>query len=45
MWGERSTVHLLIVVGSGMGPATRAPVLRAVSTISEHRFVQQLVVV
>src|SRR5690606_22110831 len=32
--GERSTVNLLIRVGSGIGPATRAPVRRAVSTIS-----------
>jgi hypothetical protein len=32
--GERSTVHLLIDVGSGIGPARRAPVRFAVSTIS-----------
>ena len=32
--GERSTVNLLILVGSGMGPATLAPVRFAVSTIS-----------
>src|SRR5687767_193950 len=32
--GERSTVHLLISVGSGIGPASRAPVRLAVSTIS-----------
>src|SRR6185436_20403892 len=33
-WGERSTVHLFFSVGSGIGPARRAPVRRAVSTIS-----------
>jgi hypothetical protein len=33
-WGERSTQYLLILVGSGMGPATLAPVRLAVSTIS-----------
>src|SRR5713226_1369807 len=32
--GERSTVQRLMVVGSGMGPATLAPVRRAVSTMS-----------
>src|SRR5581483_8082775 len=32
--GPRRTVYLLILVGRGMGPATRAPVPRAVSTIS-----------
>src|SRR5205085_258787 len=32
--GDRRTVNLLMMVGSGMGPATRAPVLFAVSTIS-----------
>src|SRR5581483_8973597 len=32
--GERSTQYLLIFVGSGMGPATLAPVRLAVSTIS-----------
>src|SRR3989442_1285121 len=32
--GERSTVQRLMVVGSGMGPATSAPVRFAVSTIS-----------
>src|SRR5688572_4769536 len=32
--GDRSTVHLLIDVGSGIGPASRAPVRLAVSTIS-----------
>src|SRR5215217_8077977 len=34
-WGERSTVHLFLEVGSGIGPATRAPVRLAVSTISD----------
>src|SRR5207244_8517540 len=34
MCGERSTQYLLIFVGSGIGPATFAPVRRAVSTIS-----------
>src|SRR5690606_40476655 len=34
MWGPRSTVHLFLFVGSGIGPATRAPVRWAVSTIS-----------
>jgi hypothetical protein len=34
MWGERSTQYLLIFVGSGIGPATFAPVRLAVSTIS-----------
>src|SRR4030095_13628358 len=34
MCGPRSTVYLLIDVGSGIGPATRAPVRIAVSTIS-----------
>src|SRR5262249_27003237 len=34
MCGPRSTVNLLIDVGSGIGPATRAPVRMAVSTIS-----------
>src|SRR5579872_1446097 len=33
-WGERKTVVMLRLVGSGMGPATVAPVLFAVSTIS-----------
>jgi len=33
-WGERSTVNLLIRVGSGIGPTTFAPVRFAVSTIS-----------
>src|SRR5204863_2111666 len=32
--GERSTVHLFFSVGKGIGPASRAPVRRAVSTIS-----------
>src|SRR5262249_5445343 len=32
--GDRSTVNLLILVGSGTGPATDAPVRFAVSTIS-----------
>jgi hypothetical protein len=32
--GERSTVHLFFAVGSGIGPANRAPVRLAVSTIS-----------
>src|SRR5439155_16922667 len=32
--GERLTVNFSINVGSGMGPATRAPVRFAVSTIS-----------
>ena len=32
--GERSTVHLFFSVGSGIGPVSRAPVRRAVSTIS-----------
>src|SRR5205085_166493 len=32
--GERSTVHLFFAVGSGIGPASRAPVRFAVSTIS-----------
>ena len=32
--GERSTQYLLILVGSGIGPATFAPVRLAVSTIS-----------
>src|SRR5204863_5738432 len=32
--GERSTVHLFFTVGSGIGPASRAPVRLAVSTIS-----------
>ena len=34
MWTERSTQYLLIFVGSGIGPATLAPVRFAVSTIS-----------
>src|SRR5215207_10269426 len=34
-WGERRTVHLFLEVGSGIGPATRAPVRLAVSTISD----------
>src|SRR6185503_9463579 len=34
MNGERLTVYRSIRVGSGIGPATRAPVLFAVSTIS-----------
>ena len=34
MCGPRSTVYLLMLVGSGIGPATRAPVRTAVSTIS-----------
>src|SRR5207249_7225444 len=34
-WGERKTQYLFLTVGKGMGPATRAPVLLAVSTISE----------
>src|ERR1044072_5560803 len=33
--GERRTVHLFLEVGGGIGPATRAPVRFAVSTISE----------
>src|SRR5262249_57037348 len=33
MKGERTTVYLLIDVGSGTGPATRVPVRAAVSTI------------
>src|SRR6185312_10591220 len=32
--GERSTVHLFFAVGNGIGPASRAPVRLAVSTIS-----------
>ena len=32
--GERRAVHRFLMVGRGMGPATRAPVRRAVSTIS-----------
>src|SRR6266516_2210594 len=32
--GDRKTVNLLMTVGRGIGPATRAPVLFAVSTIS-----------
>src|SRR5205814_9757979 len=32
--GERRTVHLFFTVGNGIGPATRAPVRFAVSTIS-----------
>src|SRR5262249_45332952 len=32
--GERRTVNLLMIVGRGIGPATRAPVRLAVSTIS-----------
>src|SRR5256885_2597150 len=32
--GERSTQYLLILVGSGIGPAILAPVRLAVSTIS-----------
>ena len=32
--GERSTVHLFFSVGNGIGPASLAPVRRAVSTIS-----------
>src|SRR5205085_12030550 len=32
--GERRTVHLFFAVGSGIGPASRAPVRFAVSTIS-----------
>src|SRR5437879_5180541 len=32
--GERSTVNFSILVGSGMGPRTRAPVRLAVLTIS-----------
>jgi hypothetical protein len=32
--GERLTVKRETAVGSGIGPATFAPVLRAVSTIS-----------
>src|SRR5581483_3970755 len=32
--GERSTVYLFFIVGSGIGPAICAPVRRAVSTIS-----------
>src|SRR2546430_8226688 len=31
--GERRTVHLFFDVGSGIGPASRAPVRFAVSTI------------
>ncbi len=33
MNGDRSTVYFAISVGSGTGPATRAPVFWAVSTI------------
>ena len=33
-WGDLSTQNFDILVGSGMGPLTLAPVLRAVSTIS-----------
>jgi hypothetical protein len=33
-WGERRTQYLFFIVGSGMGPATWAPVRFAVSTIS-----------
>src|ERR1700678_4195725 len=32
--GERSTQYLFLIVGSGIGPATCAPVRFAVSTIS-----------
>ncbi len=32
--GERRTVYLFLTVGSGIGPAIRAPVRFAVSTIS-----------
>src|SRR3954462_6551107 len=32
--GDRSTLYLLILVGSGIGPAILAPVRLAVSTIS-----------
>jgi len=35
MKGPRTTVYLLMVVGSGTGPATRVPVRVAVSTIFE----------
>jgi hypothetical protein len=35
MNGERITVHLLILVGKGTGPATCAPVRTTVSTIFE----------
>ena len=45
MCGERSTQYLLILVGSGIGPATLAPVRLAVSTISAGRLVEELVVV
>jgi hypothetical protein len=34
MWGERLTVNFSILVGSGMGPRTCAPVRFAVATIS-----------
>src|SRR5207244_4381471 len=34
--GERSTVHLFFAVGSGIGPASLAPVRCAVSTIAVH---------
>ena len=34
-WGERKTVNRFILVGSGIGPATFAPVRFAVSTISK----------
>src|SRR5262249_7241937 len=33
-WGDRNTVYLFLIVGSGIGPATLAPVRFAVSTIS-----------
>jgi len=33
-WGDRLTVNLLMIVGRGIGPATRAPVRLAVATIS-----------
>src|SRR6185503_12356088 len=34
MWGERITQNFSMAVGSGMGPATAAPVRSAASTIS-----------
>ena len=43
--GLRFTVYRSIRVGSGIGPATRAPVRLAVSTMSPRRLVQHAVVV
>src|SRR5437879_9702104 len=41
-WGERSTVHLFFAVGSGIGPASRAPVRLAVSTIRSEEHTSEL---